>query len=149
MAFFYLGFAMIIKTKLTNIETGIAIYLSNNLYPIDEHNWSKVASNITYTLNGGMVIQQNEKKSGQPYTLKAPPNTAWVTRATVNRLKAERDKLGAKFWLDFLHEDDVKRIKVIFDTSKDDPLNATPVEEYVSPKLDDKFLIVLKFIEVE
>lgn len=148
MVFF--GFnIMEIKTKLTNIETGLIIYLSNNLFPVDEHNWSKIASNVTYTLNGGMIVQQNEKKSGQPYTLKSTPNAGWITLDTVNKLKLERDKLSAKFWLDYLGNGGIERVKVIFDTTKEDAINATPVEDSVSPELDDKYLITLKFIEVE
>ena len=148
MVFF--GFIIMeIKTKLTNIDTGLIIYLSNNLFPIDEHNYSKIASNITYTLNGGMVIQQNEKKSGQPYTLKSTTNTGWLSLDTVNKLKLERDKLAAIFWLDYLGNGGIERVKVIFDTSKENPIDAVPVEDSVSPELDDNYMVTLKFIEIE
>ena len=86
-----------ISTKLTNIATSDVIVLSDGLYPNDEHNWSEIASNQQRALDGTLIIQQSVKKYGRPLTLQSPNDMGWLTRSTINQLKAERDKLAAVF----------------------------------------------------
>lgn len=135
-------------TKLTNTVTGAIIELDDELYPTDEHEWSSVVSSTKYALDGTMIIEQSVRQAGKPYTLQAPSDMGWLSRATVNSLKAERDKLGATFWLDYRADNAVKRIKVVFDTTKDDAITAKPVKEFISPSLDDPFIVTLKFLEI-
>lgn len=139
---------LMINTKLTNTETGNIIILSDSLYPIDDLNWSAVASNQQRALDGTLIIQQGIKKYGKPLTLQSPDDMGWLTRETVNKLASERDKLSATFWLDYLADGAVKRVKVAFDTSKDNAVEAKPVKGFNSPQLDDPFLVTLRFIEV-
>ncbi|WP_131667373.1 hypothetical protein [Psychrobacter pygoscelis] len=136
------------KTKLTNTQTNDVIVLSDGLYPVDEHNWSVVASNQQRALDGSLIIQQSLKKYGRPLTLQSPPDMGWLSRATVNKLKAERDKLAATFWLEYLADDTVRRVKVAFDTSQANAIDAKDVKGYNSPQLSDPFLVTLRFIEV-
>lgn len=136
------------ETKLTNTTTGAIIELDDELYAIDEHEWSSVVSSTKYALDGTMIVEQSVRRAGKPYTFQAPSDMGWLTRRTVNLLKAERDKLGAKFWLDYRTDGTVKRIKVIFDTTKDDAITAKPVKEFISPSLDDPFIVTLKFLEI-
>ena len=117
-------------TKLTNITTGAIIELDDELYPSDEHEWSSI------------------RKAGKPYTMQAPSDMGFLTRSTVNALKAERDKLGATFWLDYRADGQVKRVKVIFDTTGDDAVTAKPVKEFISPSLDVLFIVTLKLLEI-
>lgn len=135
-------------TKLTNITTGAIIELDDELYPSDEHEWSSLVSSTKYALDGTMIVEQSIRKAGKPYTMQAPSDMGFLTRSTVNALKAERDKLGATFWLDYRADGQVKRVKVIFDTTGDDAVTAKPVKEFISPSLDDLFIVTLKFLEI-
>ena len=79
--------------------------------------------------------------------MQAPDGHGVLSRATVNALKAERDKLGATFWLDYLADGQVKRVKVIFDTTQE-AINATPIKGSTSPQLTDYYNVTLKFLEI-
>ena len=135
-------------TKLTNITTGAIIELDDELYPSDEHEWSSLVSSTKYALDGTMIVEQSVRQAGKPYTMQAPNDMGFLTRSTVNALKAERDKLGATFWLDYRADGQVKRVKVIFDTTGDDAVTAKPVKEFISPSLDDLFIVTLRFLEI-
>lgn len=134
-------------TKLTNISTGVVIELDDELYPSDEHDWSPLVSSTIYALDGTMIVQQSIRKAGRPYTMQAASDLGWLPRSTVNALKAERNKLGATYWLDYRADGAVKRIKVMFDTTTD-AITAKPVKDFISPSLDDPFTVVIRFIEV-
>ena len=136
------------ETKLTNITTGAIIELDDELYPSDEHEWSSLVSSTKYALDGTMIVEQSIRQAGKPYTMQAPSDMGFLTRSTVNALKAERDKLGATFWLDYRADGVVKRVKVIFDTTGDDAVTAKPVKDFISPSLDDLFIVTLKFLEI-
>lgn len=136
------------ETKLTNITTGAIIELDDELYPSDEHEWSSLVSSTKYALDGTMIVEQSMRKAGKPYTMQAPSDMGFLTRSTVNALKSERDKLGATFWLDYRADGQVKRVKVIFDTTGDDAVTAKPVKDFISPSLDDLFIVTLKFLEI-
>ena len=135
------------NTKLTNIQTGAIIELDDDMYPTDEHEWSSVVSNTKYALDGTMIVEQSVRQAGKPYTMQAPDDMAWLSRSTVNALKAERDKLGATFWLDYRADGQVKRTKVIFDTTQE-AINARPAKEFISPSPDDPFIVTLRFLEI-
>ena len=134
-------------TKLTNTTTGAIIELDDELYPSDEHEWSSLVSSTKYALDGTMIVEQSIRKAGKPYTMQAPSDMGFLTRSTVNALKAERDKLGATFWLDYRADGQVKRVKVIFDTTVE-AITAKPVKEFISPSLDDLFIVTLKLLEI-
>ena len=135
------------NTKLTNTTTGAIIELDDELYPSDEHEWSPLASSTKYALDGTMIFEQSIRKAGRPYTMQAPSDMGFLKRSTVNALKAERDKLGATFWLDYRADGTVKRVKVMFDTTGE-AINAKPLKDFISPSLDDLFSVTLKFLEI-
>ena len=135
------------ETKLTNTITNAVIELDDELYPSDEHDWSSLVSNTKYALDGTMIVQQSIRKAGRPYTMQAPSDMGFLTRSTVNALKAERDKLGATYWLDYRADGQIKRVKVMFDTTGE-AINAKPLKEFISPSLDDLFIVTLKFLEI-
>lgn len=134
-------------TKLTNTLTGAVIELDDEMYPSDEHEWSSVVSSTKYALDGTMIVEQSERKAGKPYTMQSPSDMGWLTRSTVNALKTERDTLGATFWLDYRADGQVKRVKVIFDTTQE-AIDAKPAKDFISPSLDDPFIVTLRFIEI-
>lgn len=135
------------QTKLTNIVTGNVIILSDSLYPDAEHDWSAVVSSTKYALDGTMIVEQSVRQAGRPYVIQAPDGHGVLSRATINALKTERDKLGATFWLDYLADGVVKRVKVIFDTTAE-AINATPIKGSTSPKLTDYYNVKLSFLEI-
>lgn len=135
------------QTKLTNTATNAVIMLSDSLYPSEEHDYSAIAETHKYALDGTLIVEQSVRQAGKPYTMQAPDNMAWLPRSTINALKAERDKLGATFWLDYLSDGVVKRVKVMFDNSGD-AITAKPVRGYISPLPNDPFIVTLKFLEI-
>lgn len=135
------------QTKLTNIVTGNVIILSDSLYPDAEHGWSAIVSSTKYALDGTMIFEQSIRQAGRPYVMQAPDGHGVLSRATVNALKAERDKLGATFWLDYLADGAVKRAKVVFDTTQE-AIIATPIKGSTSPKLTDYYNVKLSFLEI-
>ncbi|WBF05296.1 hypothetical protein [Psychrobacter phage vB_PmaS_Y8A] len=135
------------QTKLTNIVTGNVIILSDSLYPDAEHDWSSVVSNTKYALDGTMIVEQSVRQAGRPYVMQAPDGHGVLSRATVNALKSERDKLGSTFWLDYLADGLVKRVKVIFDTTAE-AISATPIKGSTSPSLTDYYNVKLSFLEI-
>lgn len=135
-------------TKLTNITTGAIIELDDELYPTDEHDWSPVVATSDYTLTGSLVIQQGIRLAGKPVTLQSQEDLGWLTRSTVNLLRAECAKVDTSFWLDYTADDAIQRIKVMFDHTKN-PIEATPLMGFISPRADDYFLVTLRFIEVK
>lgn len=135
------------QTKLTNTVTNSVIVLSDSLYPDAEHDWSAIVSNTKYALDGTMIVEQSVRQAGRPYVMQAPDGHGVLSRATVNALKSERDKLGATFWLDYLADGAVKRVKVIFDTSAE-AINATPIKGSTSPQLTDYYNVKLSFLEI-
>lgn len=135
------------QTKITNVSTGAVIELDDEMYPSDEHDWSSVVSSTKYALDGTMIVEQSVRQAGRPYTMRAPDDMGWLPRETVNALKSERDKLGSTFWLDYLADGAVKRVKVMFDTTGD-AITARPVKDFISPSLDDLFIVTLRFLEI-
>lgn len=135
------------QTKLTNTVTNAVIVLSDSLYPDAEHDWSSVVSNTKYALDGTMIVEQSVRQAGRPYVMQAPDGHGVLSRATVNALKSERDKLGATFWLDYLADGAVKRVKVMFDTTQE-AISATPIKGSTSPQLTDYYNVKLSFLEI-
>lgn len=134
--------------KLTNLSDNKTIEIPNDLYSVDELNWSAVVSNHQRTLDGTLLIEQSVRKHGKPYVLSARDDMAWVTRQMVNDLQAWANLTNAKFKLQ-CHQDGMnKEIKVMFDHT-DDPIKASPVKGHNSPNLDDYFTIELRFVQVE
>lgn len=135
------------QTRLTNTVTNAVIVLSDSLYPDAEHDWSAIVSSTKYALDGTMIVEQSVRQAGRPYVMQAPDGHGVLSRATVNALKAERDKLSATFWLDYLADGAVKRVKVMFDTTQE-AINATPIKGSTSPQLTDYYNVTLKFLEI-
>lgn len=135
-------------TKLTNISTGTIIELDDELYPTDEHDWSPVVAASEYTLTGSLAIQQGVRQAGRPLTLQSQEDMGWLTRATITQLREECAKTKTTFWLDYIADDSIERVKVMFDHTQK-PIEASPLKGFISPKANDPFLVTLRFIEVK
>ncbi len=74
--------------QLTNLENGVALPLPDDLLWSDEHAWSPAVANASYLITGALLIQSATRKAGRPITLVGAPDMAWVTRASVEQLRA-------------------------------------------------------------
>ena len=74
--------------QLTNLETGVALPLPDDLLWSDEHAWSPAVASTSYLITGALLIQSATRQAGRPITLVGAPDMAWVTRATVEQLRA-------------------------------------------------------------
>ncbi len=54
----------------------------------DRYSWQSVEVSVEYSLTGAAIVQSAEKQAGRPITLQSMDNRAWVTRETVDALKA-------------------------------------------------------------
>ena len=133
--------------RLTDLVTLQEIALSNDLLWANEFDWAAVESTNTYTLTGALIIEQGTKQSGRPISLTADPEMAWVTRSTLDLLRAAAAIQGRKFRLTFEYPTDVRTFVVIFDTTSD-PIKASPVKGFPGHKPGDWYRIELKFLEV-
>lgn len=134
--------------KLTNLSDNKTIEIPNDLYSVDELNWSAVVASHQRTLDGTLLIEQSVRKHGKPYVLQARDDMAWVTRQVVNDLQAWANLTDTKFRLDYRQDGIDKTMTVMFDHT-DDPIKASPVKGHNSPNLDDYFTIELRFVQVE
>ena len=74
--------------QLTNLATGVALPLPDDLLWSDEHAWSPAVAATSYLITGALLIQSATRQAGRPITLVGAPDMAWVTRAAVEQLRA-------------------------------------------------------------
>lgn len=133
--------------RLIRQDNDAVIEFSDDLMPQDEFNWSKVVANQRYTIDGTLIVQQAERKTGKPFTLQAPDDMAWLPRQKVELLQAWADVIGLKFWYERTANNKTVRTGVAFDHSQE-PMNAKPVKEFNSPNPTDPFNVTLRLIEI-
>lgn len=121
--------------------------LPNDLLWTDEFQWTPVQATNTYTLTGALIIEQGVRQAGRPITLAADPDMAWVTRATVQKLRDWSAIAGRKFKLVLEYATDVRQFVVVF-RHEGDPVGAAPVKGFPGHADGDWFRVSLKFIEV-
>jgi hypothetical protein len=74
--------------ELKNLTDEVALLLPDDLLWSDEHAWSPVVSSASYLLTGALLIQSATRLAGRPITLVGAPDMAWVSRTTVEQLRA-------------------------------------------------------------
>jgi hypothetical protein len=121
--------------------------LPNDLLWMDELSWSPVVATNSYTLTGSLIIEQGVRQAGRPITLQADTDMAWVTRATVETLRAWSSIPDRKFRLVLEYPTDVRQFLVVF-RHDSDPVQASPVKGFPEHRADDWFHVSLKFLEV-
>lgn len=133
--------------RLIDQTTLQTIILPNDLLWADEFEWSAVESTNTYTLTGSLIVEQGVKQAGRPISLRAEPDMAWVTRATVDQLRAAAAIAGRQFQLVLEYPNDTRTFLVIFDTTSN-PISAAPVKGFPGHSASDFFRVELKFLEI-
>lgn len=134
--------------RLTNLSTNDSIDLPDDLYDAKELDWSNVVSTYQRAIDGTLHIHQSVRKHGQPYSLSARDDMAWLTRATVNELRTWANLPNTKFRLDYVRDGRQKSIVVMFN-HENNPINAKPVKNNNSPNLDDYFIVTINLIQVQ
>ncbi len=74
--------------QLKNLSNEVALLLPDDLLWSDEHAWSPAVASTSYLITGALLIQSATRQAGRPITLVGAPDMAWVTRATVELLRA-------------------------------------------------------------
>ena len=74
--------------QLKNLSDEVALLLPDDLLWSDEHSWTPAVASASYLITGALLIQSATRQAGRPITLVGAPDMAWVTRATVEQLRA-------------------------------------------------------------
>ena len=134
--------------KLIKQPDGETLNLPNDLFWEDEFSWSPTVSEHSYALDGTLIVEQATKRAGRPISLLAPPNMAWVSRATLEKLHEWVSLKNTRFKLVFEYPADKREFDVIFDHSGDGALSGSPVKGFPAHDKGDWFVAGMKFIEV-
>lgn len=134
--------------KLTDTVTNEVVHLPNDLLWVDEYNWTPVGKTSKYSLAGALIIEQSVRLAGRPITLEPSDDSmAWVTRATVNKLRSMAATLNRKFRLKLEYPQDTREFLVTF-APEDSPIESRPVKPFPEHDSNAWHHIKLKFIEV-
>lgn len=68
--------------------SGSTIALSDDLVWSDEFAWSGVQQTVERSVTGALLVSLGSMSGGRPITLKGSSDSGWLTRATVQALKA-------------------------------------------------------------
>ena len=127
---------------------GTVLVLPNDLLWQDEFEWSPVSAVHEYALNGTLLIEESVKQAGRPISLSPPDNMqAWVSRATLQKLKDWAAQPKMRFTLQFEYATDKREFMVMFNHQQS-PMGGSPVLGFPSHNAKDWFLTELKFVEV-
>ncbi len=74
--------------QLKNLDDEVSLLLPDDLLWSDEYTWSPAVASLSYLITGALLIQSATRQAGRPITLVGAPDMAWVTRATVEQLRA-------------------------------------------------------------
>lgn len=133
---------------LTNLETGVALPLPDDLLWSDEHAWSPAVASASYLITGALLIQSATRQAGRPITLVGAPDMAWVTRATVEQLRGWAavpvSNTSGRFSLTFA---DGRSFTVAF-RHAETAIEAEPVLGIPARVSTDYYRLTLRFLEI-
>ena len=73
--------------KLKNLTTNETLILPDGLYWVDEFDDNDLEQRVERSIEGFLLIFEQEKIGGQPLTLSSNNSENWVDRATLTKLK--------------------------------------------------------------
>ncbi len=129
---------------LTHLAEGVSLALPDDLLWPDEHGWTPTVASVSYLLTGALLVETASRQKGRPITLVGPPDMAWVSRATVNRLHGWASVPGARFELVFR---DRRRFTVAF-RHHDGAIEAEPVTGLPANDDHDFYRVTLRLMEL-
>ena len=134
--------------QLTNLTTGVALVLPDDLLWTDEHSWTPTVASTSYLITGALLVQTATRQAGRPITLVGAPDMAWVTRATVEQLRQwaglALTEASGRFLLTF---SDSRAFTVAFRHS-DTALEAEPVLGLPARADTDFYRLTLRLMEI-
>lgn len=134
--------------ELKNLADEVVLLLPDDLLWSDEHAWSPVVSTASYLLTGALLIQSATRLAGRPITLVGAPDMAWVSRATVEQLRA---------WAALALTDSTGRFQLTLSDSRaftvvfrhdDTALEAEPVLGFPARSDADLYRLTLRLMEI-
>ncbi|MBP9904496.1 MAG: hypothetical protein KBF66_02985 [Rhodoferax sp.] len=134
--------------ELKNLFSGATLTLPDDLLWSDEHDWTPVVSSVSYLMTGALLVQSATRQAGRAITLVGAADMAWVTRATLEKLRlwagVALDPPSGSFTLTFK---DARTFTVAFDHASG-PIEAAPVLGYPSGHDGDFYHLLLRFLEI-
>ncbi|VTY35196.1 Uncharacterised protein [Xylophilus ampelinus] len=134
--------------QLKNLATGVALPLPDDLLWSDEHAWSPAVAATSYLITGALLIQSATRQAGRPITLVGAPDMAWVTRGTVEQLRAWAaiavGSTTGRFELTFA---DARIFTVAF-RHQEAAIEAEPVLGFPARSGFDFYRLTLRFLEI-
>ncbi len=134
--------------ELKNLADEVALLLPDDLLWSDEHAWSPVVTAASYLLTGALQIQSATRLAGRPITLVGAPDMAWVSRATVEQLRA---------WAALALTDSTGRFRLTLSDGRaftvafrhdDTALEAEPVLGFPARSDADLYRLTLRLMEI-
>jgi hypothetical protein len=134
--------------QLKNLSDEVALLLPDDLLWSDEHTWTPAVASASYLITGALLIQSATRQAGRPITLVGAPDMAWVTRATVEQLRA---------WAAIPVSDNTGRFALIFSDGRsftvafrhaETAIEAEPVLGIPARADTDFYRLTLRFLEI-
>ncbi|MBL0422576.1 hypothetical protein JI739_19685 [Ramlibacter sp. AW1] len=134
--------------QLKNLADEVVLLLPDDLLWADEHAWSPAVASNSYLITGALLIQSAVRQAGRPITLVGAPDMAWVTRASVERLRAwAAVPLAANAGRFLLSLADGRTFTVAF-RHGDAPVECEPVLGIPAHSDSDFYRLTLRLLEI-
>ena len=110
----------------------------------DEYDWHPMQSVSKRAIDGSLILEATAIPSGRPITLNAGDNYGWITKATVDALRAQLAVPGRQFTLTLA---DGRSFQVMAAPEKN-AIEARPLLPRGNPSGTDYYIATLHLIEV-
>lgn len=120
------------------------ISLPEDLLWSDEYLWSPVKQSVQLSLNGKSIIQEAAQTQGRPVTLEGDQESAWVTKATLEQLRAAEATPDYDMTLDYHGTS----LTVRFSRVNGNPIEARQIVGFANPQNDDVYSLRLRLFTV-
>ncbi len=117
--------------------------LPDDLLWTDEFSWQAVEQRTEFSITGALIMEAAAKQAGRPVTLAGSQTRGWVTRTTLQTLKAWAALPAQAFTLVV----NGGSLAVAFDQARG-AVEAEPLFALVGVDANDDYIPTLRFIEV-
>ena len=107
------------------------------------YQWSSVHHQKTISLTGALIIEESAQQKGREITLEGKVNAAWITRATLDLLKAKADVAGTQMTLTYYG-----RVFTVLFRRDRDPIDAKLIVDFANPQATDYYSFKLYLLEI-
>lgn len=127
----------------TTFHTLGATQIPRGMIWADEFDWHPVEKSFEYGLTGALVIDVGVKQAGRAITLVAEAEAGWISRNTLQTLRAQAALPGETFVLTLA---DTRVFNVQF--APGSPIEAAPVGRPELPTGANPYVATLRLVEV-